>query len=478
MLANLQRDLQELYQRWSGQPAERILPVSAHGSIRQYYRIVGSEGGVIGVFNPDRRENKAFLALSAHFKRHGLPVPEIHLSDLDRHIYLEQDLGDETLFSVAAAIREAEGFGGRLIDLYKRVLEILPHFQISAGRDLDYTVCYPRGRFDEQSIRWDLNYFKYYFLKLAQVRFDEQALENDFDRFVEFLLQADGEYFLYRDFQSRNIMWFEDQLYFIDYQGGRRGALQYDVASLLLEAKADLPWAVRDELLEHYLEVVSKLIPLEREVFVRHYCGYALIRTMQAFGAYGLRGLYEGKSHFLRSIPYALRNLEGLLERAPWLLQLPMLADACRQLVESAYLRQLGREMGPGLTVHIQSFSYQNGLPRDRTGHGGGFVFDCRSLPNPGRFPEYAGLTGKDEEVIRFLEKDSAVQEFLDQTAALVIQTVDHHRRRGFTDLTVAFGCTGGQHRSVFCAERLAAHLACGKGIRIDLLHRELERIT
>ena len=477
MLLKLQHDLQQLYQRWSGQSAERILPVSAHGSTRQYYRIVGSGGGVIAVFNPDRRENIAFLTLSAHFKRHGLPVPEIYISDLDRHIYLEQDLGDETLFSVVTAMRETKDLSSRLLNLYKRVLEILPHFQITAGRDLDYTVCYPRQRFDEQSIRWDLNYFKYYFLKLAQVRFDEEALEKDFAWFVTFLLQADREYFLYRDFQSRNIMQFQDQLYFIDYQGGRRGALQYDVASVLLDAKADLPWPVRDELLEHYIQVTSKLIPLQREAFIRHYYGYALIRAMQAFGAYGLRGLYEGKSHFLRSIPYALRNLEILLKRASWLAQLPMLADACRQLVESASLRQLGQEAGPGLTVHIQSFSYKNGLPRDKTGHGGGFVFDCRALPNPGRFPAYADLSGKDAEVIQFLEKDSAVQAFLSQTMSLVDQAVDHHCKRGFTDLTVSFGCTGGQHRSVFCAERLAAHLRSLDDIHIDLQHRELEGI-
>lgn len=477
MLLKLRHDLQQLYQRWSGQLAERILPMSAHGSTRQYYRIVGSGGGAIGVFNPDRRENIAFLTLSAHFKRHGLPVPEIYISDVDRHLYLEQDLGDETLFSVVTAMRETKDLSSRLLDLYKRVLEILPRFQITAGRDLDYTVCYPRQRFDEQSIRWDLNYFKYYFLKLARVRFDEQALEKDFAWFVKFLLQADREYFLYRDFQSRNIMQFQDQLYFIDYQGGRRGALQYDVASVLLDAKADLPWPVRDELLEHYIQVTSQLIPLQREAFVRHYYGYALIRAMQAFGAYGLRGLYEGKSHFLRSIPYALRNLEILLKRASWLAQLPMLADACRQLVESAPLRELGQEAGPGLTVHIQSFSYKNGLPRDKTGHGGGFVFDCRALPNPGRLPVFGDLTGKDMAVIQFLEKDAAVQDFLRQSMSLVDQAVEHHRKRGFAELTVTFGCTGGQHRSVFCAERLAAHLRSLEDIHIDLQHRELERI-
>jgi aminoglycoside/choline kinase family phosphotransferase len=477
MISNLQHDLQELYQRWSGQSAEKIVPFSADGSSRQYYRILGGAGTAVGAFNRDRRENIAFLTLSKHFKRHGLPVPKIYISDLDRDVYLQQDLGDETLFALVSAIRKTDGFSGQLVDLYKRVLEILPHFQITAGRDLDYSICYPRERFDEQSIRWDLNYFKYYFLKLAQARFDEQALENDFSRFVDFLLDADCEYFLYRDFQSRNIMLRDDQPYFIDYQGGRKGALQYDVASLLLDAKAGMPWPTRDELLEYYMEEAGKLIPLKRESFVRHYYGYALIRAMQAFGAYGLRGLYEGKSHFLRSIPYALDNLEGLMARAPWLAELPMLAEGLRQLVESVPLRTLGQESGPELTVHIQSFSYKGGIPRDRIGHGGGFVFDCRALPNPGRFAEYADRTGRDAEVIQFLEKDPAVQEFLGRTTDLVSQAVDHHRSRGFTDLTVAFGCTGGQHRSVFFAERLATHLSAVKDIHIDLQHRELERL-
>ena len=476
MFTETQIDLHNLYQRWSGQPAKSIVPVSAHGSGRQYFRILGDRESVIGVLNFDRKENIAFINLSGHFNRHGLPVPEIYSVDLDRHLYLEQDLGDETLFSLGMALRENAGFPERLVQMYKQVLKILPRFQITAGRDLDYTICYPRDRFDEQSIRWDLNYFKYNFLKFAQVHFDEQALEDDFDRFIDFLLQTDRDFFLYRDFQSRNIMWFQDQPFFIDYQGGRRGALQYDVASLLLDSKADLPWPVRDELLDYYIEVVSSYIPVKKEVFLQHYYGYALIRIMQALGAYGLRGLYEGKAHFFRSIPYALQNLEGLLQRGQLPVQLPALTDVWNQLVQSASLRQFGFKSESGLTVHIQSFSYKCGLPRDKTGHGGGFVFDCRALPNPGRFPIYAQLTGQDADVIAFLEKDSDVQSFLRQTESLVDQAVEHHQKRGFSDLTVAFGCTGGQHRSVFCAERLAACLSTRKDVQIDLEHRELER--
>ncbi|MFN8006446.1 MAG: RNase adapter RapZ [Terriglobia bacterium] len=476
MFTEIQRELQEFYQSWSGQPPKSIVPVSAHGSGRRYYRIYGDRSSVIGVLNADRRENIAFLKLTEHFQTYQLPVPEIYAADLDRHIYLEQDLGDDTLYSLGIQLRCGGALPGRLIQMYKQVLSVLPQFQITAGRNLDYSVCYPREQFDGQSIRWDLNYFKYYFLKLADIRFDEQALEDDFDRFTEYLLYTERDFFLYRDFQSRNIMWFQDRPYFIDYQGGRKGALQYDVASLLLDSKADLPWAVRDELLEHYVEVVRTLVPIRPEIFLQHYYGYALVRLMQVFGAYGLRGLYEGKAHFLHSIPYALQNLEGLLERSHLPIPLPALTDAWRQLIQSQSLRKLGAKPGLGLTVHVQSFSYKDGLPRDKTGHGGGFVFDCRALPNPGRFPEYSLLTGQDAEVIRFLDRELAVKRFLEQASCLVDQAVEHHRGRGFSDLTVAFGCTGGQHRSVFCAERLASHLSLQGEVQIDLHHRELER--
>jgi aminoglycoside/choline kinase family phosphotransferase len=478
MSLQVSEGLLKLYQRWSRKSAERILPVSAHGSARQYFRILAGGDHVIGVYNTDRKENEAFLTLSAHFKRHGLPVPEIYAADLEQNIYLEQDLGDEVFFALISRLRASEGFSKRLVGLYKAVLDFLPRFQITAGRDLDYSICYPRSSFDEQSIRWDLNYFKYYFLKLARIRFDEQALENDFDGFVDLLVYADRQYFLYRDFQSRNVMWFADQPYFIDYQGGRQGALQYDLASLLLEAKAELPWPVRDELVEHYLSVASRLIPLDTKSFTRDYYAYAMIRTMQVFGAYGLRGLYEGKPHFLVSIPPALRNLDGLLQRGTFLARFPTLQNAFQQMVDSPSLRTIGHESGPGLTVHVRSFSYKSGLPRDRTGHGGGFVFDCRALPNPGRYPEYAHLTGKDAAVIGFLDKEKVVGEFYSQALGLVDQAVEHHQRRGFTDLSVAFGCTGGQHRSVFCAERLAAHLREKKDIRVELQHRELELMS
>ena len=475
MAADVIHRLQELYRQWCGEPAEGMAPVSADGSVRRYFRITGSRRTVIGAFNPDRKENRAFLNLSGHFRRHGLPVPEIYASDLDRHIYLQQDLGDVTLFSLVSTLGREEGFSNRLVGLYRQALETLARFQIVGGRDLDFAECYPRPRFDRQSMRWDLNYFKYHFLKLVDVPFEEQALEDDFDTLIDFLMEADTNHFVYRDFQSRNLMWFQERLYCIDYQGGRQGALQYDVASLLLDAKADLPWSLRNQLLDHYLEVAGSLTTLQPESFLRFYRPYALLRLMQAFGAYGYRGLHQGKSHFVRSIPYGLRTLEGLLAQGPLPVRLPALSEVWQGMIRSVSLRREEEESGPGLTVHVKSFSYKQGLPRDRTGHGGGYVFDCRILPNPGRIAAYAPLTGRDEEVVHFLEKDREVRRFLSQTRNLVDQAVHHHLGREFTDLTVAFGCTGGRHRSVFCAERLAAHLQSRNDLRVDLHHRELE---
>ncbi|MYA76880.1 MAG: phosphotransferase [Gemmatimonadetes bacterium] len=476
----MNRDAQDrlvrLFHHTFGRAPVRIASLGADGSSRKYFRLVDGGRTVIGTANDDRRENVAFLSLSRHFRRHGLPVPEIFAEDLEQGVYLQQDLGDETLFSQVAAARAQEGtFSDRLVAMYRQVLDDLPRFQVTAAADLDFSVCYPRSRFDAQSIRWDLNYFKYHFLKLVPVDFDEQALENDFERLTAFLLEADTRYFLYRDFQSRNIMWHEGRPHYIDYQGGRQGALQYDVASLLQDAKADIPWEIRDEFLDYYVAAAGAYAPLRRDAFLAHYYGYALVRLMQALGAYGYRGLYEGKSHFLTSISHGVRNLEGLLERAGMPVDLPELNRAWSRIVDDPALRRMGEVSGEGLTVHLWSFSYHNGLPRDPSGNGGGFVFDCRIVKNPGRIPKYADLTGKDAPVAAFLDELEEARSFLGDAQTMVDRAVDHHLRREFTDLTVAFGCTGGQHRSVYFAERLAAHLKERPGLTIRLRHREQE---
>jgi aminoglycoside/choline kinase family phosphotransferase len=462
--------LKLLFESRFREPVERVLSLKGDASDRKLYRLTAASRTAIGVVNPDALENRAFLEFSRHFRTCGLPVPEIYAVDLDRGMYLEEDLGDTTLFQFLTANRAEGGLSSETLDLYRAVVELLPRFQIEAGRTLNYDVCYPRSSFDRQSMRWDLNYFKYYFLRLAKIPFSEQALEDDFERFTEFLLDAERRFFLYRDFQSRNIMVRDGRPFFIDYQGGRRGALQYDVASLLFDAKADLPFEVRDELLERYLDAAEELEPIDRKAFLAYYPGFVYIRIMQAMGAYGLRGFYERKHHFLASIPYAIQNLEYLLRTAELPVEAPELRQVWRRLIASSALRQFGTA-SLKLTVRIQSFAYKDGVPTDEKGHGGGYVFDCRVLPNPGRFERYAKLTGRDESVIAFLENDPAVGEFIGHVVALIGGAVQNYQQRNFTDLLVAFGCTGGQHRSVYCAERVARHLREQFQVNVEVRH-------
>ncbi len=473
----LDQPLRALFESRFRESVERVVPLKGDASERKLFRLSAASRTAIGVVNPDIQENRAFLEFSRHFKKCGLPVPEIYAEDLDRGMYLEEDLGDTTLFQFLTADRVGERLSSETLTLYRKVVELLPRFQIEAGQTLNYDVCYPRFSFDKQSMLWDLNYFKYYFLRLAKIPFSEQALEDDFERFAEFLLTAERRFFLYRDFQSRNIMIRDGCPFFIDYQGGRRGALQYDLASLLFDAKADLPVVVRAELLERYLDAAATLEPIDRTAFLTYYPGFVYIRIMQAMGAYGLRGFYERKQHFLASIPYAIRNLEYLLRTADLPIDLPELTQVWRRLVASSSLRQFGAA-SLKLTVRIQSFSYIEGVPTDEKGHGGGYVFDCRALPNPGRFEQYAKLTGRDESVIAFLERELAVGDFLGHVFALIDQTVENYQTRNFTDLLVAFGCTGGQHRSVYCAERLATHLRETFQVHVEVRHLAQENAT
>jgi len=339
---------------------------------------------------------------------------------------------------------------------------------------LNYKKCYPRASFDRQSIAWDLNYFKYYFLRLAGIPFNEQALEDDFSRLTKFLLTAPHDYFLYRDFQSRNVMLRDGQPFFVDYQGGRKGALQYDIASLLYDAKADLPPELRQQLLNHYLDTLTGFIDLDREAFLRHYNTYVYVRIMQALGAYGFRGFYERKVHFLQSVPYALKNVRWLLHNVTLPIALPTLMDAFNSMLRSEKLQGAA----PGtetLTVRIFSFSFHRGWPKDETGNGGGFVFDGRSLPNPGREERFKALTGRDAPVIDYLNQQESAHQFLANVTSLVDASVSSYQRRGFKDLMVSLGCTGGQHRSVYLAEQLAKHLRGRSGIEVIVHHRELE---
>jgi aminoglycoside/choline kinase family phosphotransferase len=469
--------LVRLYSARFGRPPRSILEIAGDGSNRSYYRLIGEDlRTAVGAVGPDHEENRAFLSYTRAFRDAGLPVPELYGVDEEVGVWLESDLGDTTLFNALVEARKQEpgaAFPASMLPVYRRVVEILPRFQVEGGRVIDYSVAYPRDAFDRQSILWDLNYFKYHFLKLAHVSFNEQRLENDFGALADFLLRADTRHFLYRDFQSRNIMMVDGDPYFIDYQGGRRGAPQYDIASLLYDAKAAVPDDVRDVLLDHYLDALSQHIEFDRAEFVQLYRGYVLVRIMQAMGAYGYRGFFERKARFLQSVPYAARNLRRILENGlP--VAVPELEAVLHRIVEEWAHRGEDAEPGPGLTVRVNSFSFKRGYPDDEGGHGGGFIFDCRAIPNPGRHLEYRTLCGRDAGVVEYIERCPEAHQFWTSVRSLADAQIEEYLRRGFSSLSIGFGCTGGQHRSVYFAERLAAHIRHEfPQVNIRLSHRE-----
>ena len=476
--ANRMDILKQLFEQHFHAPPERVVPLQGElgGSGRKIIRLANKNNHAVGILYGVREENAAFLEFSKHFRRHGLPVPEIYAEDLDHGAYLEEDFGDTTLFEFLSKNRTGENIAPEVVEAYRKVVAVLPRFQVEAGRDLNYKVCYPISSFDRQSIAWDLNYFKYYFLRLAGISFNEQALEDDFGRLTEFLLSAPRDYFLYRDFQSRNILLRNGDPFFVDYQGGRKGALQYDIASLLYDAKADLPPDLRQQLLDHYLDRLAGFVPLDREAFLRHYYAYVYIRIMQALGAYGFRGFYERRAHFLQSVPYALKNLRWLLHHVRLPVPLPALMDAFKGMLASEKLQGLATD-ADNLVVRIFSFSFHHGLPKDESGNGGGFVFDGRSLPNPGREERFKTLTGKDAPVIDYLNQQESVHQFLAGVLSLVDSSISNYQHRGFKNLMVSFGCTGGQHRSVFLAEQLAKRLRARNGLEVAVRHLALEKL-
>lgn len=470
-----ENNLLHLFEQWAGEKLKSISPLPVSGSSRKYFRLSGVKHTVIGAYNLDLKENKAFFYLSSHFKKNKLKVQNVLAKDPANGIYLLEDLGDATLYSLLTKKREDYSIPDEVIDYYKKVIEGLVKFQTSV-KGLDFNKCYPRPAFDNQSIMWDLNYFKYYFLKLAKIEFNEQSLENDFIAFSKYLLQADSKYFLYRDMNSRNIMIKEKEVYFIDYQGGRKGALQYDIASLLYDAKANLPQSLRDELLEYYLECLSRIKKVNRKAFLEHYHGFALIRIFQALGAYGFRGYFERKDHFLKSIPFAVRNLDWMVRNKKLKMKAPYLLQIVEEIIHSDEIKKYEWKdtANSKLTVHINSFSYREKIPIDLSGNGGGFVFDCRGIVNPGRFDEYRQFTGMDKNVQDFLDREPTANDFLTETFNLVEQSIDTYLSRNFHNLMISYGCTGGQHRSVYSAERLAAHLSKRTDIIVELHHIQM----
>ncbi len=477
MIANhLKLDLiRETFKTWYGIKADFIHKLPQTASYREYYRVSYNGESVIAVINEDRKENEAFLSFTKTFNKLNLNVPKILYKDLDNDVYLLNDLGDKTLYSVIYSNKHDYKNSPQLIELYKRALEHLLKFQITANKTIDYKYCYPRSKFDQQSIVWDLNYFKYNFLKLGRIPFDEQLLENDFKKFADFVSSVNTDYFLYRDFQSRNLMIKDNQLYFIDYQGGRKGALQYDVASLLYDAKAEIPNHLRETLLNHYLDKLESDYGLDRNEFMKSFYAFVLLRIMQAMGAYGFRGLFEKKVHLIKSILPARKNLKHLLENGKLDFGIPHLHEVFRNIISSDEFNIYEERFLPNdkLSAAITSFSYKREIPIDLADNGGGFVFDCRGLNNPGRHLEYKLLNGRDPDVIKFLIKNSNVDEFMNNVYKLVDATIEKYLELGFKNLMVNFGCTGGQHRSVYCADKLYEYLKHKYDINIFLSHIE-----
>ena len=456
--------------------------LTASGSNRRYYRIESEDKTVslIGVQGTSRDENHAFLYMAEHFMEKGLNVPKVLAVSDDEMNYVQQDLGNVLLFDYIAEGRKTGVFSIKEKDMLRETMRALARFQVIGAEEFDFNQCYPQPEFNLRSILWDLNYFKYCFLKATGLEFQEDKLENEFERLAYILLQNRMNAFMYRDFQSRNVMVHKEEdgrevPYFIDFQGGRKGPVFYDVASFLWQAKANFHPDLREELVEVYLEELQKYMPVDRAEFYETLKHFVLFRTMQVLGAYGFRGYFEKKPHFLQSIPFAIDNLRHLLKHASE--DYPYLIEVLQQMTEMKQFKDVG--VRKPLVVRVMSFSYKKGIPADPSGNGGGFVFDCRAVNNPGKYERYTHFTGMDEPVIQFLEADGEIQPFLEQAYQLVDFSVKRYMDRGFQNLMVSFGCTGGQHRSVYSAEKMAQHINEKFGVEVQLIHREqnMERV-
>ena len=460
--------LKELYNRVVGVEPESVTEMPSSGSNRRYFRLAG-ERTLIGVVGTCKEENEAFLYMDKHFRAKGLPVPEVYACSDDRMSYVQEDLGDTLLFNAIEKGRKTSVFSDEEKRLLAKTIRLLPDIQFAGADGMDFSYCYPASEFDSRSIMWDLNYFKYCFLKATGLEFLEDKLEDDFQKMADVLLRSSSATFMYRDFQSRNVMIKDGQPWFIDFQGGRKGPFYYDVASFLWQAKANLPDSLRKELVKEYIAALRKYQPVDEAYFYAQLRHFVLFRTLQVLGAYGFRGYFEKKPHFIQSVPFAIENLRNLLKE-PYP-EYPYLSKVLKDLVNmKQFSDDLQKRM---LTVRVMSFAYKKGIPNDATGNGGGFVFDCRALNNPGKYERYKPFTGLDEPVVKFLEEDGEIIEFLKHVYALVDASVKRYVERGFTNLMVCFGCTGGQHRSVYCAQHLAEHINEQFNVKVELVHRE-----
>ncbi len=465
--------IQALYTKWKGREPVSLDVLPQSGSERRYFRLHGENGPVIGTYGANVRENDTFIYFTRQFRRQQLAVPEILAISDNRKLYLQEDLGDISLLNKL----EAGGFSEEVYGLFKKSLEALSRLQVKGDQGLDYNQCLTNKEFGKEAIMADLLYFKYYFLDALRKPYDKQKLINDFEALSNYLTHTEYKYFMFRDFQSRNIMVKEDgSVYFIDYQGGMKGAPQYDVASMLWQARANLPGEWKQRLLEDYMTSFEELIegPLDRSIFRSQYNGYVLIRLLQVLGAYGFRGLFERKAQFLTSIPLALKNLKEFFEGQSLGIAVPEFKKVLDICVADEVIRHFTPTQATDdtpLVVRICSFSYRKGHPEDESGNGGGFVFDCRGILNPGRIVSMKAKTGRDKEVKDYLEQQTKMPDFLNSVFDIVDITVEEYIKRDFESLMVSFGCTGGQHRSVYAADALARHLKNKFKVKVELRH-------
>ncbi len=468
-------DIKKVFLSYKNTPVSAIEKLPQSGGDRAYFRITTDEGSFIATFNENVKENKTFLQFSDHFKKINSPVPEIFKVNKEKTIYIQQDLGDDSLLSKL----ELHGTTPYMYNLFQKSLKKLAVLQIIGHKDLDYNWCITSKEFGKQAIISDLLYFKYYFLDTLKIAYDKESLIDDFEALGNYLSRVEHKYFMFRDFQSRNVMVKNKDVFFIDYQGGMQGALQYDVASLLWQAKADLPDDWKTGLLVYYMDCVEEILPdpLDRSRFVSQYNGYVLIRLLQVLGAYGFRGLFERKAHFLTSIPLALKNMQWFLENKKTGIVLPEFERVLNLITEDKIIHRFvpvqATDSTP-LLVKVKSFSYKKGgIPNDDTPNGGGFVFDCRGLLNPGRFEEYKTVNGRNKSVKDFLEQQTLMPDFLNNVYNIIDIAVEDYIKRGFESLMISFGCTGGCHRSVYAADAVARHLRNKFNVNVHLNHIE-----
>ena len=465
--------ISELYKEWKGEEHKQLDVLPQSGSERRYFRLFDTEDSVIGTYGANIKENETFIYFSNHFRKKDLPVANILAVNDTVTAYLQEDFGDRSLLNIL----EEKKFSNEVYFLFKKSLEALAELHVRGDEGLNYNLCLTNTEFGKQAIMADLLYFKYYFLDALRRPYDKQKLIDDFEALSTYLTRTEYKYFMFRDFQSRNIFVKDDNsIHFIDYQGGMKGAPQYDVASILWQARANLPDEWKENLLVDYMNAFENIIgsSLERNIFRSQYNGYVLIRLLQVLGAYGFRGLFERKAQFLTSIPLALRNLKWFFENQSFGIAVPEFAKVLSICVSDEVVEHFtplqANEQTP-LLVRICSFSYRKGIPQDDSGNGGGFVFDCRGILNPGRIQEFKTMHGRDKSVKDYLEQQTRMNEFLNSVFDLVDITVEDYIGRGFESLMVSFGCTGGQHRSVYAADALERHLRNKFKVKIELKH-------